>query len=132
MTDSVISVQGLVKRYGDQVAVDDVSFEVERGEIFGLLGPNGAGKTTTVECLQGLRHAEGGRLRVLGLDPRTQARDLRRKIGCQLQESALPHRIKVWEANRALATPREELRKARREAVAAAQRKVYATQGPQA
>jgi ABC-2 type transport system ATP-binding protein len=78
--------------------VDDISFEVAEGEIFGLLGPNGAGKTTTVECLQGLRLADSGHVRVLGLNPRTQATELRRRIGSQLQESALPDRIKVWEA----------------------------------
>ncbi|HEY9376042.1 MAG TPA: ABC transporter ATP-binding protein, partial [Jiangellaceae bacterium] len=72
--------------------------EVTRGEIFGLLGPNGAGKTTTVECLQGLRRPEGGRLRVLDLDPQTQSAELRGRVGGQLQESALPDRMKVWEA----------------------------------
>ena len=95
---AVISVAGLTKRYGRAAAVDDVSFEVTRGEIFGLLGRNGAGKTTTVECLQGLRRADAGRLRVLGLDPQARPRELRRLVGCQLQESALPARIKVWEA----------------------------------
>ncbi len=94
----VISVTGLIKRYGSTRAVDGVTFEVAHAEIFGLHGRNGAGKTTTVECLQGLRQADGGRLRVLGLDPRTQVRELRTRIGCQLQESALPARIKVWEA----------------------------------
>jgi ABC-2 type transport system ATP-binding protein len=68
------------------------------GEIFGLLGPNGAGKTTTVECLQGLRHPDEGHIRVLGLDPRHQLRALRPRIGSQLQASALPDRIRVWEA----------------------------------
>ncbi|HZS75091.1 MAG TPA: ABC transporter ATP-binding protein [Ktedonobacteraceae bacterium] len=94
----VIEVRGLRKMYGSMVAVDDVSFDVAAGEIFGLLGPNGAGKTTTVECLQGLRHADGGQMRVLGLDPWTQRASLRRRIGSQLQESALPDRLKVWEA----------------------------------
>jgi ABC-2 type transport system ATP-binding protein len=96
--EPVISVAGLSKRYGGTVAVDGVSFEVGRAEIFGLLGRNGAGKTTTIECVQGLRRADAGRLRVLGLDPTTQSRELRSRIGCQLQESALPARIKVWEA----------------------------------
>jgi ABC-2 type transport system ATP-binding protein len=96
--DAVISVDGMSKRYGSTVAVEGVSFKVARGEIFGLLGRNGAGKTTTVECLQGLRRADSGRIRVLGLDPVTQAGELRKRIGCQLQESALPGRIKVWEA----------------------------------
>jgi ABC-2 type transport system ATP-binding protein len=95
---SVISIRHLRKTYGSLVAVDDVSFEVEEGEIFGLLGPNGAGKTTSVECAQGLRIPDGGDIRVLGLDPRTQAAQLRREVGSQLQESALPGRLKVWEA----------------------------------
>ena len=95
---SVITVEHLRKTYGSVVAVDDVSFEVERGEIFGLLGPNGAGKTTTGECLQGLRRPDGGLSRVLGLDPIVDAANLRGRIGSQLQESALPERIKVWEA----------------------------------
>jgi ABC-2 type transport system ATP-binding protein len=96
--EPVISVSGLTKRYGAVAAVRDVSFQVARAEIFGLLGRNGAGKTTTVECLQGLRRADAGEVRVLGLDPRTQAAAVRRQVGCQLQESALPSRIKVWEA----------------------------------
>jgi ABC-2 type transport system ATP-binding protein len=95
---SVIEVNNLRKRYGSYVAVADVSFQVRKGEIFGLLGRNGAGKTTTVECLQGLRRADGGRVRVLGLDPQRQTQQLRRRIGCQLQEAALPDRLKVWEA----------------------------------
>ena len=94
----VIEVEALRKAYGATVAVDGVSFEVAEGEIFGLLGPNGAGKTTTVECLQSLRRADSGRMRVLGLDPTSQAQALRRRIGAQLQDSALPDRIKVWEA----------------------------------
>jgi len=95
---TVIEVENLRKTYGPVVAVDDISFQVTEGEIFGLLGPNGAGKTTTVECLQALRNPDSGRIRVLGLDPQTQAQAIRRRIGSQLQESALPDRIKVWEA----------------------------------
>jgi ABC-2 type transport system ATP-binding protein len=95
---SIISVQNLRKTYGKTIAVDDISFEVAKGEIFGLLGPNGAGKTTTVECLQALRHPDSGDIRVLGLNPLNEAQTLRRRIGSQLQESALPDRIKVWEA----------------------------------
>ena len=95
----VISVEHLRKVYGHRlVAVDDISFEVERGEIFGLLGSNGAGKTTTVECVQGLRTPTAGKVRVLGKDPRTHAGDLRGRMGCQLQESRLPDHLKVWEA----------------------------------
>src|SRR4030043_1425854 len=96
--DTVIEVENLRKTYGSTVAVDDVSFQVNKGEIFGILGPNGAGKTTTVECLQGLRRPDSGNIRVLGLDPCREATALRRRIGSQLQESALPDRIKVWEA----------------------------------
>jgi ABC-2 type transport system ATP-binding protein len=94
----VIEVEGLVKRYGSLVAVDGVTFSVQPQEIFGILGPNGAGKTTTVECLQGLRPADGGSMSVLGLDPGRDAKALRARIGSQLQDSALPDRIKVWEA----------------------------------
>lgn len=94
----IIEVEHLRKAYGSTVAVEDISFEVAEGEIFGLLGPNGAGKTTTVECLQGLRRPDAGRLRVLGLDPQSDGRELRRRIGSQLQDSALPDRMRVWEA----------------------------------
>jgi ABC-2 type transport system ATP-binding protein len=73
----VIEVEHLSKRYRDVVAVDDVSFTVERGEIFGILGPNGAGKTTTVEIIEGLRTADGGSVRVLGLDPHRDGAELR-------------------------------------------------------
>ena len=96
--DAVISVEHLRKRYGATDAVVDVSFEVAQGEIFGLLGPNGAGKTTTIEIVQGLRVADGGRASVLGLDPATAVAELRRRIGSQLQDSALPARMRVWEA----------------------------------
>jgi len=95
---TVIEVGHLRKTYGQTVAVEDISFRVVEGEIFGLLGPNGAGKTTTVECLQALREPDSGRISVLGLDPLTEAGALRRRIGSQLQESALPDRMKVWEA----------------------------------
>ncbi|WP_369405803.1 ABC transporter ATP-binding protein [Streptacidiphilus anmyonensis] len=80
------------------MAVDDVSFDVEAGEIFGILGPNGAGKTTTVECIQGLRRPDAGAIQVLGLDPTTQAAQLRQRIGSQLQDSSLPGRLRVAEA----------------------------------
>lgn len=95
---TIIDVRHLAKSYGDSQAVEDVTFSVEEGEIFGILGPNGAGKTTTVECLQGLRRPDRGELSVLGLDPRQDSNALRRRIGSQLQESALPDRLKVWEA----------------------------------
>jgi ABC-2 type transport system ATP-binding protein len=80
--------------------VDDVSFDVRRGEIFGILGSNGAGKTTTVEILQGLRTRTGGRIEVLGLDPSGETDLLRRHIGSQLQSAALPDRLRVVEAIR--------------------------------
>jgi ABC-2 type transport system ATP-binding protein len=93
---AVIDVQQLQKRYGDREAVQDVSFSVEPGEIFGIIGRNGAGKTTTVECVEGLRDADGGTVRVLGRDPRDPA--VRHHLGVQLQESQLPDRIRVGEA----------------------------------
>ncbi|WP_024874119.1 ABC transporter ATP-binding protein [Saccharomonospora piscinae] len=94
----VIEVEHLAKRYGDHVALHDVSFSVEEGEIFGILGRNGAGKTTTVECLEGLRRADSGRISVLGMDPADHSAELRAQLGVQLQESALPDNMKVWEA----------------------------------
>jgi len=94
----VIAVEHLHKAYGATVAVDDVSFSVQAGEIFGVLGRNGAGKTTTVECLSGLRVPDGGCLDVLGLDPREDGRELHERVGVQLQESALPPKIRVAEA----------------------------------
>lgn len=95
---AVLSVDGLHKQYGTFTAVEDVSFAVAEGEIFGILGPNGAGKTTTVEAIQGLRHIDGGSVSVLGLDPTHHAGEIRRRIGSQLQESALPDRMRVGEA----------------------------------
>jgi len=94
----VIVVEDLRKSYGPVLAVDGLSFTVGRGEIFGLVGPNGAGKTTTVECLEGLRRPDGGRVRLLDRDPHSDGRSLRERIGIQLQESELQDRIKVWEA----------------------------------
>ena len=95
---AVITVDGLRKQYGDYTAVRDVSFSVERGEIFGIVGPNGAGKTTSVECLVGLRRRDGGTVDVLGLDPERDRAELRQRVGIQLQESALPDRLRVGEA----------------------------------
>jgi ABC-2 type transport system ATP-binding protein len=94
----VIEVSGLHKEYGAVTAVDDVSFSVEQGEIFGILGPNGAGKTTTVECVSGLRAADRGTVRVLGLDPAIDGAELHQVVGVQLQEAGLPDRLKVREA----------------------------------
>jgi len=95
--DPTIQVSDLRKRYGDTVAVDGISFDVEPGQVFCLLGPNGAGKTTTIECLEGYRQPDSGSIRVLGLDPQADHNKLRRRIGVQLQEASLPVRLKVWE-----------------------------------
>jgi len=95
---SVIQVSGVRKTYGPTVAVDEVSFEVNDGEIFGLIGPNGAGKTTTMECVEGLRTPDRGTISVLGLDPFRQVYKLQDRIGVQLQQAQLQKRIKVWEA----------------------------------
>jgi len=98
MKEVVISVKNFKKMYGNFVAVDDISFEVRRGEIFGLLGPNGAGKTSTLECLEGLRSPSGGTLNVAGVDPTRQPGQLRNVMGVQLQASGLPANISVDEA----------------------------------
>jgi ABC-2 type transport system ATP-binding protein len=95
---TIIDVTNLHKTYGATTAIDDVSFSVEAGEIFGILGPNGAGKTTTVECLTGLRTPDRGELSVLGLDPRRDRAEIRQRVGVQLQESRLPDRQTVGEA----------------------------------
>ena len=92
-----IVVTGLVKRYGDFAAVDHVTFDVKRGEIFGLLGPNGAGKTTTMEILEGLRVADEGSAQVLGLDIRTKRRSVQARIGVQLQATTLFQELTVRE-----------------------------------
>jgi ABC-2 type transport system ATP-binding protein len=93
-----IRVAGIRKTYARTVAVDEVSFEVQPGEIFGLVGPNGAGKTTTMECVEGLRRPDRGTISVLGLDPARDARALQERVGVQLQEAHLQKRIKVREA----------------------------------
>jgi len=98
MVQSVISVQGLIKRYGKVAVVDGISFEVKKGEVFGLLGPNGAGKTTILECLEGMRPLDGGTLRVDGCDPQVDGRKLRQILGVQLQSSSLPEGIRAGEA----------------------------------
>jgi len=98
MKDSVIEVRDFRKSYGNLIAVDGISFDVEQGAIFGLLGPNGAGKTSTLECLEGLRTPNGGSLRVVGLDPVSESRRLRNLIGVQLQSAGLPESITPDEA----------------------------------
>ena len=95
---AVIEVAGFRKAYGKTVAVDDISFAVDDGEIFGLIGPNGAGKTTTLECVEGLKKPDRGSIRVLGFDPFRDVYRLQLRIGVQLQQAQLQKRIKVWEA----------------------------------
>ena len=95
---AVVEVRNLVKQYPGVKAVDDVSFEVHQGEIFGMVGPNGAGKTTTIECVEGLRQPDSGTIQVLGLDPLRDRYRLRERIGVQFQTATLPHRLRVWEA----------------------------------
>jgi ABC-2 type transport system ATP-binding protein len=94
----IIEVSGIRKTYGSMVAVCDVSFEVAEGEIFGLIGPNGAGKTTTMECVEGVRRPDRGKITILGLDPFRDVYQLQNRIGVQLQQAQLQKRIKVWEA----------------------------------
>lgn len=98
MSDAAIAVKGFCKAYGEFVAVDGISFEVFRGEIFGLLGPNGAGKTSILECLEGLRSPSGGTVSVSGIDPKKHAQKLRGLIGVQLQSAGLPESITPREA----------------------------------
>src|SRR6201986_864316 len=95
---AVIEVSHLHKAYGTTVAVQDVSFTVQAGEIFGILGRNGAGKTTTVECITGLRAADSGEISVLGLDPHRDRQELHERVGVQLQDSAVPELMRVGEA----------------------------------
>ena len=97
---AAVSASGLRKAYGRRPVLEDVSFEVRRGELFALLGPNGAGKTTTVEILEGYRRVDGGTVRVLGLDPAKDGRALRPRLGLMLQEGGIDNR----------STPREVLR----------------------
>ncbi len=95
---AIVEVRNLTKRYGDRTVLDCVDLDVLDGEIVGLLGANGAGKTTAVECIQGLRARDDGSVRVLGLDPAMDGPEIRSLIGSQLQESALPDRLRVGEA----------------------------------
>jgi len=102
--NNIIEVSHLRKTYGTTIAVEDVSLTVKKGEIFGIIGPNGAGKTTAVESIMGLRQPDGGSVRIMGLDPRTQGNELRQRVGIQLQEANLPSYLKVWEALDMLST----------------------------
>ncbi|MDP4090479.1 MAG: ABC transporter ATP-binding protein [Bacillota bacterium] len=98
MSETVIKVSSFIKRYGNFTAVDGISFEVKKGEIFGLLGPNGAGKTSTLECLEGLRSPDGGIIEIMGVNPSKDNGKLKDLIGVQLQSSALPSAITAKEA----------------------------------
>ena len=98
MNEIILTVKDFRKAYGSKVAVGGISFQVERGEIFGLLGPNGAGKTTTLECLEGIRFPDSGELSIMGVDPSREPRKLRNVIGVQLQTSGLPPNMTVAEA----------------------------------
>jgi len=95
---SAIVCEHVVKKYGSLTAVNDVSFSVKEGEIFGLVGPNGAGKTTLIEMIEGLRTPDGGSIRALDLDPGKQGDELREKIGVLLQTTSIQPDIKVKEA----------------------------------
>ncbi len=103
-TESVVTIQHLVKRYGSFLAVNDVSLSINEGEIFGIIGPNGAGKTTAVECISGLRVPDSGTISVYGLSPKKDRNRIREFLGVQLQESQLPPRLKVGEAVRLFAS----------------------------
>ncbi len=101
---AAVEVEHLVKRYGHLVAVDDISFSIHEGEIFGVIGPNGAGKTTTVECIAGLRAPDSGSISVFGVSPQKDWDGIREFVGVQLQQSALPPRLRVGEAVRLFAS----------------------------
>lgn len=96
--DFVVEVKDLRKTYGDTIALDGISFNIKKGEIFGLLGPNGAGKTTTLECIEGLRKPDGGSFSLMGLSPDHDHINMRNMIGVQLQVSGLPGTMRVNEA----------------------------------
>lgn len=100
MQEMAVEVDHLVKRYGTFTALNGISFTIREGEIFGLLGPNGAGKTTTLECLEGLRKADSGRMRVMGVDPAKEPRRLLNLLGVQLQAESLPSYFTVSETMR--------------------------------
>jgi ABC-2 type transport system ATP-binding protein len=97
MDQTAVSVQDLHKQYGDLRAVDGASFAIASGEVFGLLGPNGAGKTTTVECILGLRQPDAGQITVLGMEHGAQSRQIKARIGAQLQTTGLYPRLTARE-----------------------------------
>ncbi|MBM2846974.1 MAG: transporter ATP-binding protein, partial [Bacteroidetes bacterium] len=97
MTDTILDVRNLVKRYGDLVAVNGVTFSVAKQEIFGILGPNGAGKTSTLEMIETLRPIDGGEVRLNGIEVRTHAQEVKRLIGVQLQSSSFFDKLNLSE-----------------------------------
>lgn len=109
---AVLEIIELTKSYGDHKAVSGLSLSVQQGEIFGILGTNGAGKTTSVECAQGIRRADSGRVQVLGKDPIKERSQLRGRVGSQLQDSNLPDQIKVCEAIELFADDRAQAQSA--------------------
>lgn len=96
-SDPILTVTGLRKKYGDLIAVDGISFDVARGEIFGILGPNGAGKTTTLEMIESLRSIEEGEIQLDGIDVRRNPNDVKQRIGVQLQSSAFFDKLTLTE-----------------------------------
>jgi ABC-2 type transport system ATP-binding protein len=94
----IVQVEEFTKFYGSNKVIDNISFDIYPGEIFALLGPNGAGKTTTLECIEGIRKANGGKLLISGLNPDKDFKKMRKILGVQLQSSALPDIITVEEA----------------------------------
>ena len=98
MNESIVAIKNFTKTYDDFIAVNNISFDVAGGEIFGLLGPNGAGKTTTLECLEGIRQPDGGTMRIIDVDPQREPGKLRNIIGVQLQTSGLPGEMTVEES----------------------------------
>ena len=97
MNGIILEVNNLYKKYGDLVAVDHISFGVAREEIFGILGPNGAGKTTTLEIIETLRPMDGGEIHIDGLNVAKQPREVKRKIGVQLQSSSFFDQLNLTE-----------------------------------
>ncbi|MDC7127241.1 MAG: ABC transporter ATP-binding protein [Spirochaetales bacterium] len=98
MDNIVVSINSLVKKYDNFLAVNELSFKINKGEIYGLLGPNGAGKTTTLECIEGIKHPDAGEIEIAGYDPQKDKKFVREMLGVQLQSSSLPQKILVDEA----------------------------------
>lgn len=97
MTDTIVEVRNLTKKYDKKTAVDNISFEIKKGEIFGILGPNGAGKTTTLEMIETLREIDGGKIIVNGLDVSKHPQKIKYIIGVQPQSPAFMDKVKLTE-----------------------------------